>query len=278
MAVLTISRQTGSLGTEIAQALQDEFKWKFLDKESLEVELVEKYGIPEKSVERYDEKKPAFWEMFSSDKDRYLHFMKTVMYEFARNGNGNGNCIIIGRGGQVLFHDIPGVLTVRVIAPTMTRIERLKTEHGYHERLAEQIIRHSDHDRAGFHKFFFHVNWDDSHLYDLVLNTARFRVEEAVDVMKHAIEATGIKEQQAEKDSKLADLCLGQEVVTQIAYREKIPVQFLEAIAVSGIVTLRGSTLTTEDIHRCEAVAQNVPGVKEVINEVYYIPHTYGMT
>ena len=274
MAIITISRQVGSFGTEIAKMLKEGLNLNYLDKESLEKELVSRYGIPEEKVERFDEKKPAFWDIFSSDKDRYLHFMKTAMYEFARKGN----CVIIGRGGQVLFKDLPGTLHVKIVAPTELRIERIKTRYNYNDRLAEQIIRHSDHDRVGFHKFFFHINWEDPCLYDLMINTQALTVEAAVRLIKEAVEATKILEKEPEKDSKLVDLCLGQEVITSIAYAEKIPVQFLEVVAVSGIVTLRGSTLTTEDINRCEAAARKVPGVKNVVNEIYYIPNTYGMT
>jgi len=274
MAIITISRQLGSFGTEIAKKLQTELHCNYLDKQSLEAELVHKYGIPEEKVERYDEKKPAFWDMFSSDKDHYLHFMKTAIYEFARQGS----CIIIGRGGQVLFKDIPGVLHVKVIAPTELRIARVKTRYNYDDRLAEQIIRHNDHDRSGFHKFFFHVNWDDCSLYDLMINTHFLTIDASVGLIKEALATSGIEEKSREADSKIKDLCLGQEVETSILYEEKIPVHFLEVLAISGIVTVRGSVITMEDISRCETAAQKVPGVKKVVNELYCIPNAYGMT
>lgn len=274
MAIITISRQLGSLGTDIANRLKEELHFKYLDKESLEEKLISKYGLPEEKVERYDEKKPAFWDMFSSDKDRYLHFLKTAIYEFAREDS----CIIIGRGGQILFREIPGVLRVRIVAPTELRVERIKERYKYDDRLAEQLIRHSDHDRAGFHRFFFHVNWEDSHLYDLMVNTQTFMVPTAVQLMKDALQSFGAEEKQQETESKMNDLCLAQEVVTSIAYEERVPIQFLEATSISGVVTLRGSAMTTEDIGRSETAVRNVPGVKDVINEIYCIPHTYGMS
>ena len=274
MAIITISRQLGSLGTEIATKLKEDLGIKVLDKDSLESKLVQKYGLPEEKVERYDEKKPAFWDLFSSDKDKYLHFLKTAIYEFARDGN----CVILGCGGQVLFQDIPGVLRVSVVAPLELRIERLKERNQYDERMAEQVIRHSDHDRAGFHRFFFHVNWEDYHLYDLMINTQALTTATAVQLIKDALQAYGVAEKEHATASKLKDACLAQEVATVILYEEHIPIHFLEATSVSGVVTLRGSAMTTEDISRSEAVAGRVAGVKEVINEIYCIPHTYGMT
>lgn len=274
MAIITISRQFGSLGTKIAKALKEELNSEYMDKITLEEVLVSEYGIPEENVEKYDEKKPPIWDIFSSDKDRYLHFMRTAIYAFAKKGN----CVIIGRGGQVLLQDIAGILHVRVIAPLELRIERIKQQYSYDDRLAEQIIRHSDHDRTGFHKFFFHVNWEDPNLYDLVINTQRFTEENAVTLIKDSLKMLGAEEKKPERESKLADLCLGQEVITQIAYKDRIPIQFLEAVAENGVVTLRGSTISSEDITYCETVARKVPGVKDVVNEVYFIPNTYGMT
>ncbi len=213
-------------------------------------------------------------DLFSSDKDKYLHFLKTAIYEFAREGDS----LLIGRGGQVLFQDIPGVLRVRIVAPLELRIERLKDRNQYDERLAEQVIRHSDHDRAGFHRFFFHVNWEDYHLYDLMINTQELTTATAVQLIKDALQAYGVADKQHATASKLKDACLAQEVATAISYDEHIPIHFLEVSSVSGVVTLRGSAMTTEDISRSEAVAGRLPGVKEVINEIYCIPHTYGMT
>ncbi len=274
MAIITISREFGSLGTTIAKALKEELGFDDLDKIKLEEMLVSEYGIPEENVEKYDEKKPHFWDIFSTDKDRYLHFMKTAMYKFAEKGN----CVIIGRGGQILLKDIPGALHVRIIAPPELRVQRLKERYSYDDKLGEQIIRHSDHDRIGFHKFFFHANWEDPYWYDLIINTRSFPVEHAVGLIKNSLDMLKIEEKKQETTNKLADICLGQELITQIAYKERIPIQFLEAIAVSGVVTLKGSTITSEDIERCEAVARRVPGVKDVKNEVYFIPNTYGMT
>lgn len=272
MAIITISRQFGSFGTEIAKALKEELGLDDLDKIKLEEILVSEYGLPEKNVEKYDEKKPPFWDLFSSDKDRYLHFMKTALYAFAKSGNS----IIVGRGGQVLLKNVPGVLHVRIIAPLEVRIDRVKTRYSYSDKLAEQIIRRSDHDRIGFHKFFFHANWGDPDLYDLTLNTRSLSIAKAVELIKATLDTS--PEQQAILAQKMSDLCLSQEIITHIAYDEKIPVQFLEAHVENGVVTLKGSTITSEEIDHCEQLTRKLPGVKDVINEIYFIPNTYGVT
>ncbi len=271
MAIITISRQMGSFGTKIAKSLQDKTGYSFLDKELLEKELVNKYSIPEDQAKRYDEKKPSFWDMFSSDKDRFIYFLKSTMYELARQDNS----IVMGRGGHVLFADIPGTLHIKIVAPYELRIKRVKEEFKYNDQLAEQAIKHSDHDRAGFHKYFFHINWDDSQLYDLTINTEHFTVYAAVKLIEDACHSASILEHQIEGDKKLADLCLSQKVYTRIVYAEKMPVYLLKVLTEDGVVTLQGSITTDKDVYRCEKVACEVDGVKKVINELHYMPNPY---
>ena len=201
MSVITISRQLGSLGTSIAQLLCKDFDCRKLDKESLEEAFVQ-YGIPKESLERFDEKKPGFWDLFKTDKARYLHFTKEAIFEFARQGNG----IILGRGGQVLLADVPGVLHVRIIAPPQVRKVRIMKKFDCDELHAEKIIQNSDHERAGFHKFFFGINWENHDLYDLVINTGTFSTETAVQFIKDSMNTDEFKAAQAESTLKLTDM------------------------------------------------------------------------
>ncbi len=264
MAIITISRQSGSLGIEIAQALQKELNFAFLDKNQLEEKLVSEYGISKENVGRYDEKKPPFWNVFLFDKEKYLHFMKSAIYDFAKQDH----CIIVGRGGQVLLENIPGAFHVRVRASRTLRVERIQQRDHVEKQVAEQMVDHSDRDRIGFHKFFFHADWDDENLYDLMLNTQFFTVEQAVRLVMTSLEMSGMREKKAETAQKLHDLCLGQHVMTEIAYKERIPVQFLEASVEQSVVTLKGTAITLTDIRRCEEIARKVPGVNNVVNSI----------
>jgi cytidylate kinase len=271
MAILTLSRQSGSFGTQISKALAETMKYRFLDKESLEKALAA-YGVPPASLEKYDEKRPSFWEIFSSERNRYLHFLKTVIYDFALQGNG----IVLGRGGQVLLAGVPGVYHVRVIAPLAVRVERIKQAYKCDARQAEAIIRHSDHTRAGFHRFFYNVNWEDGSLYDLVLNTQTFNRETAAELLRKAIALGESKEVQKARERRLGDLCLKQKVETAILYTENIPVKFLETEVLDGAVTLNGTVNSRAAVTRCEETARAVPGVKQVENRIFYSTELYG--
>lgn len=274
MAVITISRQLGSLGSQVAKRLSDDLGSLFLDKQLLEEAFFE-YGISKESVERFDERKPAFWELFKTDKARYLHFMKGAIQDYARKGN----CVILGRGGQVLLGGLPGILHVRVIAPMEVRIQRIMERFECDERHAEKIINHSDYERTGYHKFFFDQDWEDLNLYDLVINTGSFSVDTTATIIEDATRTNEFKVAEKQTQFKLMDLALEHDVKTRIFYKEKIFVQFFEVEAHEGIVTLRGIVDRNDDREHCKELTAQIEGVKDVKNEIYYSPLTaaYGL-
>ena len=271
MPIITISRQKGSLGSFIGEALREELGYAYLDRAILEQQLISKYGIAEKLFERYDEKKPRAWDFLIGGKDKYLHYLKTCIYDFARQGN----CIIAGRGGQVLFKDFPGVLRVSVVAPVDVRIERIKKRFNYDLRLAIKVVEASDHDRTGFHEFFFKIDWEDYRLYDLVFNTRNLTIETGVRMIKDALQGFGKAELQEDTEKRLVDLCMSQRVLTAITYEHNVPAQYIEVKSDKGIVTLKGSLLSYEDIYRAETLARNIPDVKEVKNELTVLPQAH---
>ncbi len=272
MAILTLSRSLGSLGTQMADSLQLRLDLPRLDKSSLE-SVFSDYGEELENLERYDEKRPSFWDNFSSHKDRYLHFLKTAIYEFA----GTGSALIVGRGAQVVLAGIPGVLKIQVTAPIQVRRERLMKRHEIDENQALAMIRQSDRERSGFHRFFFNVEWDSPDLYDLVINTREMEADTAVTMIRSLIESPPFREQAQQQKQMILDLILGHRVATAILYHARIPIQFLDTEARGGKVILRGSTVIRADIDRATRVAAEVGGVDRVENQIQFVPMTFSM-
>ena len=141
------------------------------------------------------------------------------------------------------------------------------------------MILHSDSERAGFHRFFFGENWENPGLYHLVINTGFFSEETAAGLIKHLVNSDDFKAAQKTARQKLTDLCLEHEIKTAVFYKNKILIQFLEVKASQGIVTMKGIVENSDDLERCEKIAMEIPGIKELHNEIYYSPITaaYGI-
>jgi cytidylate kinase len=270
MAIVTLSRELGSLGTEIADTLSSRLGYSKLDKESLEA-LLKKLGMTEPQFERDDEKKPGFWEQFSMEKIRYLDFMKAALYGFA----GEKDCVIIGRGANIIFQGVPCTLRLRIIAPLKVRVERIRQRLCIDEQHALHMIHQSDHDRAGYHKYFFNKGWDSSTDYDLVVNTAEISPSETCGIVSGLLRSPTYAGAGDLARGVLLDLCIAQEVIITILYREHVLVMSLNAVCDKGVVTLDGRVRSQAASEQCVRIAGTVEGVVRVVNNLEVVGYAY---
>lgn len=266
MAIVTISREIAALGDETAHELSKQLGYRFVDKAALESRF-ESYGFSEKKLEKYDERKPSFWSSLSQERDDYLHFLKTAMLEEAMSGD----CIIIGRGASFVFHELPGTVSVRLVAPMEQRIERVKSYFRCDEKRAQQIIDQSDRDRSGFNRYFFNADWGDASNYQMVINTGGIHPTTAAGLIKHLLSFILTPETEKQSKAKILDFALAQDVVTQILYRKNIPVHFLEASCSGDVVTLRGVVNSQAAVEAAVEAAKEVRNVKTVRTEIQVV-------
>jgi hypothetical protein len=115
----------------------------------------------------------------------YLDLVTSVILEQA----ARGQAMLVGRGGQMILREQPGVLHVQVIAKFETRVYNIIQREGVKWREAAHRVRLSDEQRAGYMRRFYNVDWLDSSLYDLVINTDQIPSEVAVDMVTSAAKA-----------------------------------------------------------------------------------------
>jgi hypothetical protein len=144
-------------------------------------------------------------------------------------------------------------------------------EAGLEEKRAEQLLARSDHDRQGFHHFFFGMDWNDPAGYDMVLNTASIAPADAVEVILSLIRRKEAAVDPTRTRRRLEALNLSQTIVTEVLYTRKIPVQFLEAECQDGHVTLHGVSSSRVAIEQAVAAAQGILGVVDVQSEIQVV-------
>ncbi|HPQ44033.1 MAG TPA: cytidylate kinase family protein [Syntrophales bacterium] len=260
MAVITISRQMGSLGEKIAQEVSGKLQYKYLDREEIERGLTS-YGLAVPEVEKFDEKSLHFWVKWQIQGQKFFHAMQALIYESA----SKDNVVIVGRGGQVLLKGIPGVLHVRIIAPLQDRVTRLATQHKGDEKALLRILRQSDRDSGGFIRTFFDVDWEDTYLYDLTLNTRDLPVDVAVNMILQATTAVeAMKDVQSYRE-RLDDLILQQKVENTLLNAD---ISGIHAKAEKGVVTLSGSAPSSMESKRYVDLVSEIDGVQKVENNM----------
>jgi hypothetical protein len=197
--------------------------------------------------------------------------MKAALYRFA----GEKDCLIIGRGANIIFRGVPGTLRLRIIAPPKVRAARLCERLGIDQERALRMIHQSDHDRAGYHKYFFNAIWDTSADYDLVVNTAGISPAETCQAVSALLRSPVYAGAGDLARDVLHDLRIAQDVIIAIVYREHAPVSSLDVVCDKGVVALNGTVPSQPDIDWCVGVAGRVEGAMRVVSNMQVVDYAY---
>jgi cytidylate kinase len=184
MTAITISRQLGSLGTQIGRRVAQRLGYRMVWREVIN-EAARRAGAPEVALAAIDDLGLLGVQPSPEALTAYERAVREVMEDLA----DDGEIVIIGRAGQVILADRPDVLHVRVVAPPEVRVGRIASRQGIPAAAARAQMEESDRSRRGYLRQTYDVAWNDPQLYDLVLNTRRMTVESAADLICQAVRA-----------------------------------------------------------------------------------------
>ena len=202
MRAVTISREYGSGGGEIAARLARRLGWQLIDHEVV-VRVAEKLHVSEEEAEEHDERV----EGLASRIFKSLRLMHPTMpvtvdippsmdsrafYEarcqIIEGAVASGQVVIVGRGAQAHLAERRDVLHVRIVAPFALRLAYVMSREGLDREAAQARILRKDQERTRYLETFYHRHPGDPHLYDLVLNTGILDLESAAEVIAIVLE------------------------------------------------------------------------------------------
>jgi cytidylate kinase len=216
MAVITVSRQYGSGGDEIAAQVCEALGCRSFDKR-LMAQVASDIGLSDQEIVDFSEdeyKVRGFLERLfrtqrvvarvgtwttdvSGTRTRAVKDLDeaqavNLVRALVRRAAEEGNVLIVGRGGQAILQDVPGVLHVRIEAPTEIRIKRVQEAEGLTYDEARGRIIESDRAARDYLRRFYDVDWADPQLYDLVINTRKISLEAAAEHIIKAVAETAL--------------------------------------------------------------------------------------
>jgi cytidylate kinase len=202
MRVVTISREYGSGGGEIAARLASFLGWHLIDHEVV-VRVAEKLHVSEEEAEEHDEcvehlasrifkslrlvhpTMPMTVEIPPSMDSRAFYEARCQIIEGAV---ASGHVVIVGRGAQAHLAKRRDVLHVRIVAPFELRLAYVMSREGLDWEAAQARIMKKDQERTRYLETFYHRHPSDAHLYDLVLSTGILDLESAAEVIAIVLE------------------------------------------------------------------------------------------
>ena len=206
--LITISRQFGAGGSEVARRVAEALEWREVDNELIE-QVAARAGLPAARVAERDERCPTFVERLartlaaatpevfpSSDavhtmvdlpEADLVRITETVVREAA----ARGRVVVVGRAAPAVLERQANALHVRLVAPRAWRIEVAAARLGVPLAQAASVLDDTDKMRARYTREYYRRDWNDPINYHMVLNTEALGNPGAVQVIVGRARALG---------------------------------------------------------------------------------------
>lgn len=187
--IISISREYGSGGHNIARHLAERFELPIYDHNLLD-EITAGKNMNKEKLAKYDEK-PKFKGAYRSVKglsNSPEDAIAEMQFNFLREKASSGESfVIVGRCSESILKEYEGLVPIFVMADRDFKINRVMTERHFTEKEAIMAIKRHDKKRKAYHNHFAEGKWGDSRYYDMCINSGRLGLKGTTDLLEDYI-------------------------------------------------------------------------------------------
>jgi cytidylate kinase len=198
--LITISRQYGAGGSEIAARVAQALGWRVVDNEVVE-RVAARAGVSPEDLAEREERVPTFIERLARtlvaatpelvvppeaggtvpqlEEADLVRITEAVVAEIA----AEGKVVMVGRAASAVLTRQRDALHVKVVASRDYRIRTAAQRLKVSPEEAGKVVDDSDKMRVRYHRQYYQRDWNDPVNYHMVLNTEALGVEGVVDVI-----------------------------------------------------------------------------------------------
>ena len=196
--IITVGRQIGSGGLQVARMVAEKFGIEVYDKNLLMIAAKE-CGLAPEIFDARDEKRSAAGRFARFLGLRGSVYADSGVYSDAGNLSGDdlfalqsnviksiadkGSGVFVGRAADYVLRDNPRLLSVFITADMDFRISKVMEREHLSEEDAARFIADADRKRASYYNYYTFKKWGDGASYDICLNTSRFGLEKTADLI-----------------------------------------------------------------------------------------------
>ena len=192
--IITLGRQHGSNGREIARMLAEELGYACYDKEIVD-HAAGSSEFSKEIFDSYDEKRVS---PYIVSTPHYISFhegfrlnmqVASAQFDTIRSIADKDNCIIVGRCADYVLRNRDNVVKVFIMADQDFRVATLAERKGINENQAKKLLKEVDKDRSSYYKYYTDQVWGEAENYDLCIDSGRIGVKGTVNVIKAYIDS-----------------------------------------------------------------------------------------
>lgn len=196
--ILTIGRQFGSGGREVAKKLAEALGIAYYDKEMMAVAAKES-GLSEEFFEKADERASSglsyaftvgfsYMGMFTPytdilSNDGLFKFQSDAIRKLAEH-----SCVLVGRCADYILRDDPACLSFFIHNTKENRIQRIIESQDLSVEQAKELMIKTDKSRAAYYNYYTNKEWGVASSYNFSIDVSVLGVDETVEFIKNFVE------------------------------------------------------------------------------------------
>jgi YjbE family integral membrane protein len=264
-AILTISREFGSGGSEIGKTVARELGYEYIDREAILTDIRKDGPKWEQWAKNLDEHCPTVWEKYDWSFRGFAALVQRHILEHAERGG----VVIVGRGGNFVLKGVPHAYRIRVVGPLEMRIERVMKREGVDHDTARWLCEKVDSERACFLHSIYGKYWDDPAEYDRVFQITDQPVDDILALIRDTLVQRDRNITDAARNT-LAMLAAAATVKAGIATDPRFFIPTLEVTYDGEEIILRGVTHTPKEHKLIEEAARQLAGGTPIRCELHF--------
>src|SRR5256712_1315494 len=197
--VITVTRQYGSGGSDVARLVAERLGWELVDNQFVE-EVARRAGVPPAEVAQREERAPGLLERLAptlavaspemviapaalprveQDEATLVKITQPVIAEAATHGR----VVLVGRGAQAVLGNRPDALHAYVVASKAFRMKLAVERLGADPAHVERVVDETDRQRDQYVKTYYGRHRHEVTNYDLVVNAEKLGFEGAAGLV-----------------------------------------------------------------------------------------------
>lgn len=183
--IISVGREFGSGGHEIAEMLAKKFDLKLYDKNLLQ-NIAQEKEVDAQNIEKYDEVPRNM--LFSRTVKGYSNSMEEnvaqMQFDYLKRKAKEGESfVVVGRCSEVILKDNPALISIFVVGDYDNKVERIMRVYKMSRSEAEIFMARQNKKRKGYHNYYCKEKWGDSRNYDITVNSSKLGEAETAELL-----------------------------------------------------------------------------------------------
>ena len=197
--IISVGRQLGSGGCDIAKRLAQDFGCKYYDTELINL-AAERSGFNPKIFAKQDESHGTLKSLFGSVSGRLGRSMSNfysnsmsqeslfqIQSEAIWKAAKDDDCVFVGRCADYVLRSKPGLFSIFITADDEVRIKEVAGRLNCDNETARRYIQKKESERANYYNYYTSKKWGAAQSYNLCINSSLFGIDRTAEIIAQII-------------------------------------------------------------------------------------------